>query len=77
MEMTTDTKELFEALAKDAPNWGGTPGLGCSVPSNAKTRGHVTDLKKKGLVTTFNSDGITWVQFTPRPARRLQSNSLV
>ena len=34
------------------------------VSVTKEQRGNLTDLKKRGLLTTFNDDGIDWVQFT-------------
>ena len=53
--------DLFLALANDAANWSGTP----LVDVNEKGKGYLTDLKRKGLVTTFTDDGDTFASFTP------------
>jgi hypothetical protein len=60
MQLTTASQELFIDLAKDAGNWGGTP----LVDLSPEARGNLTNLKRNGLVTTFRSDGESWVSFT-------------
>lgn len=64
IQLTAASLELFKALAKDAPNWAGSPLLGGNVATDAASRGNVTDLKSKGLITTFRDEGCTWVDFT-------------
>jgi hypothetical protein len=63
--LTEASLALFTAYAKDAGNWGGTPMVGGNVGGSKQDAGNLTDLKKKGLVTTFDSDGCEWVSFTP------------
>jgi hypothetical protein len=58
--MTPETLSLFVALWTDAPNWSGEPMLDITK----EQRGNLTDLKKRGLVTTFKSEGCEWVKFT-------------
>jgi hypothetical protein len=60
LELTEASLALFIAYAKDAGNWSGTPMIGGS----AADRGNLTDLKKKGLVTTFRDEGCDFVCFT-------------
>ena len=62
--MTKDSLKLFLAYRKDAPNWGGTPLVGGNVGGEPADKGNLTHLKKLGLVTTFESDGDTWLDFT-------------
>ena len=62
--MTEASAKLFEALARDAGNWSGTPPLGHNVATDAASRGNVTQLKVLGLITTYREDGDTWVDFT-------------
>jgi hypothetical protein len=59
-ELTAESKALFCKLANDACNWVGNPMVDVT-PAN---RGNLTDLKKKGLITTFTDEGIAWVTFT-------------
>lgn len=56
--------KLFLDLAKDAGNWGGTPLVDGNVRVGKFLRGNLTDLKRKGLLTTWKSDGESWVDFT-------------
>ena len=58
--MTTETLALFASLWNDADNWGGEPLLDIEK----EQRGNLTDLKKRGLLTTFKMDGDQWVKFT-------------
>lgn len=62
--LTTRSLDLFLAYARDAANWSGTPLVGGNVPSGREERGNLTQLKRAGLVTTFVSDGDTWLEFT-------------
>ncbi len=61
-EMTEATRQLFKAIIDDMGNWGGTPP--CYNHITAQRRGNLTDLKRRGLVTTFESDGEEWIQVT-------------
>lgn len=59
--ITEQSLQLFLSFARDAPNWSGEPlvyGLG------AEGRGNLTQLKRAGLLTTFDYDGDRFVQFT-------------
>jgi hypothetical protein len=64
VELTEASKALFVAYAKDAGNWSGTPMVGGNVGGSKEDRGNLTDLKKKGLITTFRDDGCDWISFT-------------
>ena len=64
MTLTKRSLELFLAYAEDAGNWSGTPLVGGNVGGSKEDRGNLTDLKKAGLITTFVSDGCTWLKFT-------------
>lgn len=67
IHLTEESKALFIEMVKDAGNWGGTPivGGGGNIESTPATRGNLTDLKKKGLITTFVDDRRdTVVEFT-------------
>jgi hypothetical protein len=61
---TPASLELFLSLANDAANWSGIPLLGGNVATDKQLRGNLTDLKKKGLLTTFKDEGEIWVHFT-------------
>lgn len=60
MQLTAATKALFEGLAKDAPNWNGSP----IVDVSKTEEGNLSDLKKKGLLTTTEEDGCLFAEFT-------------
>lgn len=64
INVTEKSKALFIAYAKDADNWGGTPPVGGNVGGSAEDRGNLTQLKQAGVLVTFRSDGMTWVEFT-------------
>ena len=63
--LTPASAAMLMAYVDDAPNWGGEPLLGGNIPFTAADRGNLTDLKRKGLLTTFSDAGDEWVQFTP------------
>jgi len=65
IELTVASKALFLAYANDAGNWGGIPLVGGNVGGSRADAGNLTDLKKKGLLCTFESDKLEWVSFTP------------
>ena len=60
MKITNESLKVFLSHAADACNWNGTPMLEITK----EQRGNLTQLKKAGLLTTFRSDGIDWVDFT-------------
>jgi hypothetical protein len=62
--LTSGSLALFLALANDADNWSGTPCWGCNVGGSKADNGNLTDLKRRGLVTTSRDDGNEWVRFT-------------
>lgn len=69
VSLTEDCKAVFVAYAHDAGNWSGQPMIDGNVPSTTATRGHLTALKKQGLITTFRDEDnaqITWMSFTDR-----------
>ena len=61
--ITEQSKKVFLAYAEDAANWSGTPLVGGNVGGTREERGNLTQLKRAGLITTFESEG-TWVRFT-------------
>lgn len=63
--LTAETFALFMAYAHDAGNWGGTPLVGGNIPSSLANNGHITNIKKAGLASTFKDEGNMWMQFTP------------
>jgi len=65
--LTPAVLALFDELWGDAPNWSGSPMFGGNVASTPASKGHLTNLKKAGLVTTeVDSDdpSLSWVYFT-------------
>ena len=64
--LTNESDKFFRELAEDAVNWNGSPLLDGNVRTNKALRGNVTDLKKKGLITTELDEGNTWVYFTDK-----------
>ena len=62
--LTAASLTLFLALAADAGNWSGTPLWGGNVGGSRADNGNLTDLKRRGLLTTFSDDG-EWITFTP------------
>jgi hypothetical protein len=58
--ITPASLELFKGLADDAANWSGTPPAWVSK----EERGNLTQLKRAGLLTTFDYEGDAWVDFT-------------
>ena len=51
---------LFTELAKDNTNWNGQPMINIA----ANQRWNLTDLKKRGLLTTFKDEGVAFAIFT-------------
>ena len=63
--LSPEALALFVAFARDAGNWNGTPLVGGgNVPTDGASKGHLTKLKKEGLVKTFTDEGCVWLQFT-------------
>lgn len=64
MDITQKSTELFLAYARDAANWSGNPLIGGNVGGSKEERGNLTQLKRAGLIQTFRSDGLDWIEFT-------------
>jgi hypothetical protein len=64
IKLSDECKALFLAYAKDAGNWSNQPLVGGNVGGHKSDRGYLTNLKRKGLLKTFESDGHQWVAFT-------------
>lgn len=62
IKLTPNSKALFTSLWEDKGNWAGQPLFQPKDPQKAK--GNLCDLKRKGLVTAFVSDGCTFIDFT-------------
>lgn len=61
-QLTPASLALFVSLVEDAPNWSGQPAAWVS----ASDRGNLTDLKVKGLITTFVDRGDPFAVFTDK-----------
>lgn len=63
IEMTPKTEGLWRSIVGDLGNWGGdcTP---CYNHLTKELRGNLTDLKKRGFVKTFFSNGEEWIILT-------------
>ena len=61
--LTEGTKALFIELVEDADQWNGQP-LYQHTARDTSANGHLTDLKKKGLVTSCDSEGDIFIDFT-------------
>src|SRR5215471_1317676 len=74
VKISERSKALFIAYAADAPNWSGTPLVGGNVGGSRQDRGNITQLKKAGLIETFEErrpidsgiSRLTWINFTER-----------
>ena len=64
IDLTNDTEKLFKILAEDAANWAGQPLVGGNYRHTKAMNGNLTDLKSKGLLTTFVEEGDPFVIFT-------------
>lgn len=64
VKLTTGELRLFKAYVFDSGNWGDEPLVGGNVHQGLEENGYLTNLKKKGLLTTFHSDGHEWIRFT-------------
>jgi hypothetical protein len=73
VELTTASLKLLNELFDDAENWGGIPLFGGNVGTQKEDKGNLTDLKKKGYVTTDEEDGNSWVYFTDKARGLLES----
>lgn len=60
MQITDRSLALFLSLANDAAEWGGNP----LINGTKEEAGNLIQLKRAGLLSTFTSDGSTFVQFT-------------
>lgn len=63
IEITDKSLAVFLAYAADAGNWSGSPLVGGNVGGGKEERGNLTQLKKAGLITTYNDMGL-WIKFT-------------
>jgi hypothetical protein len=65
-QLTEASKQLFLAYATDAGNWSGQPMIGGNIPATPEARGNITDLKRKGFITTFRDRGSDFIVFTEK-----------
>lgn len=75
--LTEQSLALFLAYAKDAGNWSGTPPVDGNVAGTAEGRGNLTQMKQRGLITTFRYDGGAWVDFTPEGRTLAAAHNIV
>lgn len=62
--LTPETLAYFLSHARDAANWSGTPCVGGNVAQGHREDGYLTACKKAGLLQTFVSDRMTFIEFT-------------
>jgi len=73
IKLTEATHELFKRFANEAGDWAGCPLLDITDSE----RGNLSDLKKKGLLTTIKDDDnvlVTWVNFTESGLKYIYDN---
>lgn len=67
VEITDESMRVFKMYAKDARNWNGSPLVGGNVGGSKEERGNLTQLKKAGLITTFEYEkGFVFIIFTAK-----------
>ena len=66
MDITDESKRVFEMYARDAGNWSGTPLVGGNVGGSKEERGNLTHLKRLGLIFTEVDEGNVWIYFTSK-----------
>jgi len=68
LDLTATSRSLLLRLISDAPNWAGNPMLAQSSigGDERKERGNITDLKRKGLITSFIDDGFVFITFSKK-----------
>ncbi len=64
--ITEESRRVFEAYYRDAPNWSGNPLVGGNCGGTKEERGNLTQLKVAGLITTDTDEGNTWIYFTAK-----------
>ena len=77
-DLTAGSEALLLDLGNDKENWGGEPlsewvPFGGNVGFGPAAKGHLTDLKKKGYVTTDEDEGVSWVSFTTKAHTALET----
>ena len=72
-DLTAASEALLLDLWNDKGNWNGEPLFGGNVGHGAAAKGYLTDLKKKGYVTTWEDEGFSWVSFTTKARTALET----
>lgn len=70
-DLTTGSLNLLIELWRDRGNWNGMPLWDPPFQEARVANGHLTDLKKKGYVTTeedYENPSLVWVSFTDKAA---------
>jgi hypothetical protein len=72
--LTPASEKVFRLYAEDADNWSGEPLVGGNVRGSKARNGNLTDLKVKGLITTWTEEReglngraktpLVWLNFT-------------
>ena len=62
IDLTPASLALFKSLVEDAGNWSGTP----LVEVDVHERGNLTQLKRRGLLTTFTDRNDVFAVFTDK-----------
>jgi hypothetical protein len=60
VKLSDGAMELFTSLVKDSGNWSGSP----IITVTPQGRGYLTSLKRKGLLTTGEDEGVAFAEFT-------------
>lgn len=76
MNISENAKKLFLEYADDAGNWNGTPLIGGNIKSDISHRGYLTQLKKLGLISTFEYDGDMWIEFSESGVQYAKENGI-
>ena len=67
--MTAETKALLNNLIDESEDYDGY----AIVDLSKERRGNLTDLKKRGYVTTFVDEGITWAKVSDEGIKAAQA----
>jgi hypothetical protein len=54
----------FIEYAEDADNWSGSPLVGGNVGGDPADVGYLTNMKRCGMVSTWEDEGDVWIEFT-------------
>lgn len=69
VNLSDGARQLLLDLAADAPNWSGTPLFGGNVGGSHVSKGHLTKLKRAGLLVTEtdpDDPSLVFVHFTKK-----------